>query len=154
MSRAPATTCAAVTTRSGPANQPLPSTPTPQAVPSTLTTRALACLIDRSRRTPALGGSVGALGPAIDGNGSMRASRLSRVRGGSAALSCLTIAERSTWERNPVSPGVSSATEDPTQTIASPMATPSRSPPAESSTRSGLSRSPPRTKEPAKSAPI
>ena len=45
--------------------------------------------------------------PMIDGNGSMRASRLSSVRGGSAESSCLTIAERSTSWRNPVSPGVS-----------------------------------------------
>ena len=93
----PATTCAAVTTRSRPANQPLPSMPMPHAVPSDL---------DDARRsrpgstgraaTPVLGGSDGALGPTIDGNGSMRASRLRSVRGGSAASSCLTIAERST----------------------------------------------------------
>ena len=100
VSLSPATTCAAVTTRFLPANQPLPSTPTPHAVPSTLTMRVVAARIDGSRRTPSHGGSVGAFGPMIDGNGSMRASRLSSVRGGSAESSCWTIAERSTSWRN------------------------------------------------------
>ena len=115
--------------------------------------RVVAARIDGSRRTPLFGGSVGAFGPTIEGNGSMRASRLSSVRGGRAESSCLTIAERSTCWRNAVRPGVRSATEAPTQTIASPIAPPSRRPPAESMSRSGVIRMPPRMNEPATSAP-
>ena len=82
----------------------------------------------------------------------MRSSRSSSVRGGRAASSCLTIAERSTSWRNPVWPGERSATEAPTQTIATPSAPPRRSPPAESSSRNGVNRIPPRMNEPATSA--
>ena len=66
--------------------------------------------------------------------------------------SCLTIFELSTSWRKPVSPGVRSATEAPTQTRAIPSAPPSRSPPAESISRNGANRMPPRTNEPATSA--
>ena len=148
----PATTCAAVTTRSGPATQPVPSTPTPQATPRTLTTRVVAARMDGSRSTPLLGGREGGFGPTIDGNGSMRASRLRSVRGGSAESSCFTIAERSTSCRIRVSPGVSSATDAPTQTIARPIAAPRRTPPAVSISRNGARRRPPRMKDPASSA--
>ena len=114
--------------------------------------RDVAARIDWSRRTPLLGGSVGALGPRKEGSGSIRASRLSSVRGGRAESSCLTISERSTSWRSPVSPGVRSATEAPTQTTATPSAPPRRRPPAESSSRKGVKRRPPRMNEPAASA--
>ena len=153
VSCSPATTCAAVTIRFRPATQPVPSMPTPQAVPRTLTTRVVAARIDGSRSTPLLGGSVGALGPMTDGIGSMRASRFSSVRGGRAESSCLTIAERSTSWRNPVSPGESSATEAATQTTPTPIAMPRRRPPAESISRSGVNRIPPRMNEATASAP-
>jgi hypothetical protein len=126
--------------------------PTPQAVPRTLTMRVVAARIDGSRSTPLLGGSDGALGPTTDGSGSMRSSRLSSVRGGRAESSCLTIAERSTSRRNPVSPGESSATDAPTQTIATPIAPPRSRPPAESIARNAVSRIPPRMNEPTVSA--
>ena len=133
VSCSPATTWAAVTTRLLAANQPLPSTPIPQAVPRILTTRVEAAWIAGSPRTEALGGCEGAAGPVIDGNGSIRASRCRSVRGGTTELRRLTKLDDCTSWRSRVCPGTSSATEAATQTNASPVAAPSTSPPSESS---------------------
>src|SRR5688572_13326834 len=70
----PATTCAAVTTSSGAATQPLPETPRPHAVPSTFNTDGDAWRTDGSESTRGSGAATGAAGPVIAGNGSTRAS--------------------------------------------------------------------------------
>ena len=82
VSCSPATTCAAVTTRCGVANQPLPSMPTPHALPDDPDDRPLRALRPRGGAAiAALGGAAGAAGPAIDGNGSIRASSPRSRRG-------------------------------------------------------------------------
>ncbi len=87
----PATTCAAVTTRSGVANQPLPSTPIPHASPRMRTTDADARRTAGSAEIAGLTGVAGAAGPVIDGNGSIRASRCSSRRGGTTSSSRRTM---------------------------------------------------------------
>src|SRR4051794_20979379 len=154
VSLSPATTCAAVTMRSPRTNQPVPSTPTPQAVPITRTTACDARRITGSRSTFVVGGTPGARGPAIDGNGSMRASRCRRRRGGTRSSRRRTISERRTASRNPVCPGTSSAVAPSTQTKASPVTAPNASPPSESRMRNGVRRRPPRTTEPAREATV
>ena len=147
MSLSPATTWAFVTTRSLVANQPLPSTPTPHAVPSTFTTDTSASITPGARAIAGLPGSGGAAGPTIVGNGSMRASRLSSCRGGTALFRRVRISERCTSRRSVVCPGRSSAVAPAAQTTASPVAAPSTNPPAESRNRSGVSLNPPPRKE-------
>src|SRR4051794_39582993 len=154
VSLSPATTCAAVTMRSPRTNQPVPSTPTPQAVPITRTTACDARRITGSRSTFVVGGTPGARGPAIDGNGSMRASRCRRRRGGTRSSRRRTISERRTASRNPVCPGTSSAVAPSTQTKASPVTAPNASPPSESRMRNGVRRRPPRTTEPTREATV
>ena len=150
MSCSPATTCAAVTTRSPRTNQPLPSTPIPHAFPSTRTTDRLA------RRTFAFptirpfGGVLGGAGPVIDGNGSMRASRWSSRFGGDRLVEAPD--DRRAAARRGAG-GTARGRAAPSRRAPrrgrrrSPM--PSTSPPTESRNRNGVSRRPPRTNEPA-----
>ena len=86
VSVSPATTCAAVTTRPGRATQPLPSIPSPQAVPSTRTTLGAAARTPGRLSTRGSSGCVGTGGPARLGNGSIRPSAFSSVRGGTIEL--------------------------------------------------------------------
>ena len=70
----PATTCALVTTSSGPATQPDPSTPSPHALPRIFTTESAAATTPGARAMPAVGAGTRASGPSMRGNGSSRAS--------------------------------------------------------------------------------
>ena len=63
-SSTPATTCAFVTTSPGPATQPEPSIPSPQASPTTRTTLSAAALTPADSRTAGSGASTLAPGPA------------------------------------------------------------------------------------------
>src|SRR5947208_17021136 len=90
VSVSPATTCAAVTTSPGRATQPLPSIPSPQAVPSTRTTLGAAARTPGRLSTRGSGGRVGTGGPARFGNGSIRPSAFSSVRGGTIEFSRLS----------------------------------------------------------------
>src|SRR5258707_15022555 len=80
--RSPATTCAAVTTRSGSANQPLPSMPMPQAVPRIFTTELLALRMPGLAAIAGLGGAAGAAGPAGEGEGCESGTQCGRPAGG------------------------------------------------------------------------
>ena len=136
----PATTWAAVTTRFARATQPVPSTPTPQAVPSTRTTLGVARRTPGSCTSLGSGGGTDAPGPAIVGNGSMRASALSRSVGGMTLFRRCSKAEPCAPRRRSVWPGKSSATAPRTQTSVSPASAPRTSPPVESNVLSfGLS---------------
>ena len=132
----PATTWALVTTIPSPATQPLPCTPSPQAVPSTRTTLCggLAHLRvagdlrvrrrhvrPRARRSRGTGRS----GRAPAGSGPTAAG---------AALSSLRIADCWIGSRSSRAPGVWSATAPPIQTRPSPSAPTSTAPPMPSST--------------------
>src|SRR5438128_653676 len=75
VSDSPATTCAAVTTRSGLATQPLPSTPRPHAVPRMRTTLRSALRGPGSLSTRGFGGR-----PAAQGRGAPRARPRRRAR--------------------------------------------------------------------------
>ena len=133
----PATTCAAVTTSRGPATQPLPDTERPQATPSTRTTLGAAARTPGRRSSAGSGGSAGASGPAIAGNGSTRwIASISRPGGTNAFRRCSTI-DCCASRRSSVWPGRCSATAPATHTTASPAAAPTASPPSESSARSG-----------------
>ena len=138
MPRAPATTCAAVTTTCGRATHPDPSTPRPHAVARIATT------LGRARRTPAdartrrFGGTIGGAGPAICWNGSIRAKRAQEVarrhelvqRG--AGSSTAGVAAQGRLARELEQDG----TGDPDERRAR-AAAPATSPPTESSSRSG-----------------
>ena len=120
--------------------------------------RATRTTLGSRPRTPGRAGRrvrrlVGAAGPAIDGNGSMRASRWSSVRGGSASFSRCTICERCDLAAGAgLARAGGARPHRATQTTRARSRAPSRSPPAESRRRSGVSRSPPRTNEPANDA--
>ena len=91
MSSWPATTCAAVTTSSGRATQPLPEMASPQALPRTRTTLGAASRTPGRRSTLGSGGSTGAAGPAIVGNGSTRwSASMSRAGGTISFRRCST----------------------------------------------------------------
>ena len=95
VSSCPATTWAFVTTRPSAASQPLPCTPSPQAVPSTLTTLRPARATSRSRAILESGGPTPGSGPSMRGNASKRASAFSTTpEGGSRSFSSERIAER------------------------------------------------------------
>src|SRR5207248_4473709 len=72
VSCSPATTCAAVTTVSGRATQPEPSTERPHAVPTTRTTLGAACRTPGRPSTDGSGAGTIATGPTTAGNGSTR----------------------------------------------------------------------------------
>ena len=149
VSCSPATTWAAVTTRSRVANHPLPSIPTPHAVPRTRTTSPAP-----ETAMCAGGGELGGVGPAIEGNGSMRASSFRRRRGGTAWSRRRTTSDCCTSRRRLDCPGTSSAVALRTQTRTTPETTPRTRPPKESMNRSGERRRPPRTSEPAMPAAV
>ena len=104
-SRTPATTWAFVTTRPGPAIQPEPSIPRPQAVPVTRTTDGAACLTPGRFAMLGSGGATAASGPGIESNGSTRAIASIRRWGGNSRLIRSRIFDACTSRRRSVWPG-------------------------------------------------
>ena len=100
VSSCPATTCAFVTTRPGAATQPEPAIVRPHAVPDTRTTLDAAARTPGARKTCGLGGSTGASGPAMAGNGSTRASARSAREGGAISFSRWSTSERCASRRS------------------------------------------------------
>ena len=137
-----------MTTTPGAATQPLPEIPSPHAVPRTRTTLAAAARTSGSRAIW-LVGAAGIGGPAIDGNGSTRASAFSSRSGGTISFSRCSTSERCTSWRSERWPGSRSATAPTIQTSAIPAAAPRTRPPAVSSARSGGKRIAARKNEPA-----
>ena len=121
---------------SGPAIQPEPSTPSPQALPRTRRTEAAArstsgSLEDAARRARATSAS----GPRTSGLGSIRRSTFrSGPDGGKASFSAARIDERWTASRRSRAPfpGAFSATAPNTHAAASARAASSTAPPSES----------------------
>ena len=77
----------------GPATQPEPSMPSPQAVPTTRTTLSAASLTPAESSTAGSGASTPAAGPASEVNGSICASVSMRRCGGTSWLSFERIVE-------------------------------------------------------------
>ena len=152
MSFCPATTCALVTTSSGPTTQPEPSTPRPHALPRTFTTESAAATTPAARAIPAVGAGTRASGPSMRGNGSSRASAsISPLEGGSTVLRCCRIVER--WTSRRASPPLASANAPSTHVIPSPTAAVSTAPSAPSTAVAAGDRTRPRNRAPTPSKP-
>ena len=135
MSSSPATTWAAVTTSLGATTQPLPSTPSPQAVPSTRTTLGAARRTPGCRSTRGSSGRVGTGGPVRLWNGSIRPSAFRIVLGGTISFRRCSTTDRCTERRSCAWPGSWSAIAPSTQTATRPTSAPVSTPNAESTAR-------------------
>ena len=146
----PATTCAAVTTRSRRANQPLPSTPMPHASPRSARRRPTRARTAGSRRSRGSRARVGARRPGdrrerVDAGEQAQEPRggttsLSRLQDrASAALACRSFG----W------PGSGSADGARTQTSTSPSPRRDRPPTASRAAGTASACRPPRRNEPA-----
>ena len=94
VSSSPATTCAAVTTSSGPRNPAAAFDAEPAGRPDDAHDARRRRAHARARENPWVGASVGTGGPAMLGNGSTRLSAFSSVRGGTIAFSRSRMRER------------------------------------------------------------